>query len=243
VLAKVGWKSGQLDGGYRAYRRTVLAELETLPGMFDFIAVCGATGTGKSRFLAALEKSGAQVLDLEGLARHRGSVLGSLPGEPQPSQKYFESLVWSVLRHLDPSRPVHVEAESKKIGNVRVPDALLARMWEGDCLVLDASLEARIRLLKEEYWHFLDDPEAICEKLAFLAGIHGHEKVSAWQAQARAGEWDPLVGELLEKHYDPAYRRATLKHYPRLPAARHISPGDLSETGMIRAVNAYLDGA
>src|SRR5262249_26159773 len=118
VLQQIGWKARQLGGGYKAYRRSVIAELEESPGRFEWHVVCGLTGSGKSRLLRALARCGAQVLDLEMLAAHRGSVLGDLPGEPQPPQKMFESLLWNELRQFDPMQPVFVEAESKRIGNL-----------------------------------------------------------------------------------------------------------------------------
>src|SRR5258705_11152715 len=158
VLRQVGWDAATLSGGYRAYRREVMAQLDETPRRFSFQVVCGATGSGKSRLLAALAAQGAQVLDLESLARHRGSLLGELPGEAQPSQKMFDSLVWSALKHLDAARPVFVEAESKKIGQLQVPAQLLARMREGECLRIEVPLPERVRFLIEEYRHFLEKP-------------------------------------------------------------------------------------
>src|SRR2546421_757874 len=127
ILREVGWPAETLEGGYRAYRRWVVDALATVPAEIDFIVVHGPTGSGKSRFLSALSRAGAQVLDLEALAAHRGSVLGGLPGEPQPSQKWFESQLLSQLRRLERARPVFVEGESKKIGELQVPEALMAR--------------------------------------------------------------------------------------------------------------------
>src|SRR5690606_7651800 len=106
ILARIGWSATQLEGGYKAYRGHVNTELATLPASFRFHVLCGPTGSGKSRLLRHLTEQGAQVLDLEALARHRGSVLGNLPDQPQPSQKRFESCIWQLLRHYDPSRPV-----------------------------------------------------------------------------------------------------------------------------------------
>ena len=123
VLQQVGWRVGQLDGGYKAYRRAVVSDLAVLPLKYDWRVVCGLTGAGKSRLLRALRDCGGQVLDLEALAAHRGSVLGNLPHAPQPSQKMFESMIWGALRGFFPTSPIYVEAESKKIGNLRVPDA------------------------------------------------------------------------------------------------------------------------
>ncbi|MGD9787771.1 MAG: tRNA 2-selenouridine(34) synthase MnmH [Sulfuricellaceae bacterium] len=216
ILRAVGWKAEQLEGGYKAYRRMVLAELETLPARFGYRVVCGATGSGKSELLRALLRQGGQVLDLEGLAAHRGSVLGSHPDTPQPSQKRFDSLLWDTLRRFDPERPVYVEAESKKIGNLRAPDALMSAMWSSPCLRMEVPMAARVDYLQRDYRHYLEEPETLCEKLAYLTALHGKERIGRWQELTRAGAWNELVEELLVDHYDPAYRRSTRQHYPQL---------------------------
>jgi tRNA 2-selenouridine synthase len=222
VLRQVGWRAGRLDGGYRAYRRAVIEELAALPARLRLKVVCGLTGTGKSRLLRALDEAGAQVLDLEALAAHRGSVLGSLPGEPQPPQKLFESRVWSALRGFNPSRPVYVEAESRKIGELRVPEALIDAMWKSECVVLEAPVAARVALLKDEYAHFFDDVAGLTGKLECLVPLHSHAVVDGWKALALAGRWDKLTAELLARHYDPAYTRAITKHYPALGEAPRL---------------------
>src|SRR5688572_19867023 len=112
ILREIGWNAATLEGGYKAYRRWVVEELEKIPEKLDFRVIHGPTGSGKSRLLAALKRTGVQALDLEDLAAHRGSVLGNLPGRPQPSQKMFESLLLEELLALDPARPVFVEGES-----------------------------------------------------------------------------------------------------------------------------------
>ncbi len=228
VLHQIGWRVGRLDGGYKAYRRAVAADLATLPGALRWRVVCGLTGTGKSRLLRALAAAGAQVLDLESLAAHRGSVLGSLPGAPQPSQKMFESLVWRTLTGFDASRPVHVEAESRKIGELRVPEALVEAMWRSECIVLEAPVEVRVELLKREYAHFLEHPESLAARLECLAALHGHAVIGHWKELAAARRWDELTADLLVRHYDPAYTRAIVRHYPFLPRAVKL---DLREAG------------
>ena len=219
VLAQIGWRTGQLEGGYKTYRRAVIDELQTLPLRFRWRVVCGMTGTGKSLLLRALRNQGAQVLDLEELAAHRGSVLGNLPDAPQPAQKLFESHVWHALRHFDPERPVFVESESKKIGNLRVPEMLIEAMWQSSCVVVEADMAVRVALLKDEYAHFLGDAALLNTQLDCLRQLHGSTVINDWQALARNQAWDQLTGELLAQHYDPAYTRAINHHYPRLPQA------------------------
>jgi tRNA 2-selenouridine synthase len=239
VLRQIGWDAATLAGGYRAYRRDVLAQLETLPARLRFRVVCGATGSGKSRLLEVLAAQGAQVLDLERLASHRGSLLGELPGEPQPSQKMFDSLLWDVLRRLDPAKAVFAEAESKKIGQLQVPTKLLERMREGDCLRLEVPLPERVRFLIAEYRHFLEDPRALKEKLRGLTGHHGHAVIERWLALADALAWEELVANLLGAHYDPAYLRATAQNYVHYDDGMRLSIERLDEPG-IRSAAAEL---
>src|SRR5207244_440629 len=129
----VGWDAKTLEGGYRAYRRWVVQELQRLPSHFRFLVIHGPTGSGKSRYLKNLQRSGEQVLDLEELAAHRGSVLGNLPDRPQPSQKWFESQLLAALSALDPARTVYVEGESRKIGQIQVPEGLIRRTPASPC--------------------------------------------------------------------------------------------------------------
>jgi tRNA 2-selenouridine synthase len=240
VLRQIGWDAATLDGGYRAYRREVVAQLEALPARFRFRVVCGATGSGKSRLLAALAANGAQVLDLERLASHRGSLLGELPGEPQPSQKMFDSLVWDALKRFDPEKPVFVEAESKKIGQVQAPAALLERMREGECLRLEVAVAERVRFLIDEYRHFLDDPSTLRQKLRGLTARHGHAVIERWIASIEAGAWEELVGDLLVTHYDPSYLHATTRNYPRQDEAQAVRIERLDDSKMQRAADDLL---
>jgi tRNA 2-selenouridine synthase len=229
ILRQVGWAAMQLDGGYKSYRRHVIQQLDTLTEKFQFHVICGATGSGKSRLLNALEAQGAQVLDLEDLAAHRGSVLGNLPDKPQPAQKMFESLVCHKLSTFDPAKIVYVEAESKKVGLLRVPDKIIEAMWQrGRCIRIETSVEARVKLLCEEYEHFFTTPEILFTQLDCLKNLHGAERIEAWKQLARAKQWQPLVRELLELHYDPAYSNSTLNHYPQIADGLTFDAPDLS---------------
>jgi tRNA 2-selenouridine synthase len=243
VLRQVGWDAATLSGGYRAYRREVMAQLDETPRRFGFQVVCGATGSGKSRLLAALAAQGAQVLDLERLARHRGSLLGELPGDPQPTQKMFDSLVWSALKRFEPARPVFVEAESKKIGQLQVPARLLERMREGECLRLEVPAAERVRFLIGEYRHFLEEPAALKGKLQCLTGRYGRAVIDRWIAQTDSGAWGELVADLLVTHYDPSYLRATTQNYLHYDEASPLSLDRLDETGVARAAAKLLKSA
>jgi tRNA 2-selenouridine synthase len=219
VLGQIGFRVQLLQGGYQQYRRAVVAALETLPARFDFRVVCGPTGSGKSRLLGALAARGAQVLDLEALAGHRGSVLGLVPGSTQPSQKAFDSRIWNRLRGFDPARPVWVESESKKVGDVRVPEALIERMRAAPCVWLELALERRVALLLDEYDFFVADSEAFCARLDALRVLRGKAVVERWQEQARAGDHATVVRDLLEAHYDPIYRESLRRNFGALDGA------------------------
>lgn len=240
ILSEVGWRTTRLQGGYKAYRGHVLQQLDILPMQFGWRVVCGPTGSGKSRLLQALAAQGAQVLDLEQLAQHRGSLLGSLPEQPQPAQKLFESRVWDVLHRFDPQRPVYVEAESRRIGQLRVPTALLEQMRAAPCIAIEAPIASRVDLLLEDYAHFLGDPASLGEKLAQLTELQGRQTIAAWNALADNGEWRALVEQLLVRHYDPAYQRSSDGHFEQLPQAVRLRLDGLDAASIAQAARQCI---
>ena len=145
VLGQIGFRVWLMEGGYKAFRAAMLQDITRLVSGLRFRIITGPTGSGKTRLLHALSACGAQVLDLEDLARHRSSVLGRIPGVPQPSQKHFDTLVWNTLRLFDPEKTVFVEAESKKVGNVAVPQALMDAMRQSPCIDLQLSDDDRVK--------------------------------------------------------------------------------------------------
>ncbi|MES2298384.1 MAG: tRNA 2-selenouridine(34) synthase MnmH [Pseudomonadota bacterium] len=241
VLARVGWPVIQLEGGYKAYRNFVNAELEKAPGL-SFKVVCGTTGSGKSRLLEVLASIGAQVLDLEQLAAHRGSVLGNLPSQPQPSQKRFETLIWDKLRHFDPALPVFVESESKKVGQLRVPAALMDEMRAAPCIALSLSRENRVRLLMEDYQHFTINPAELNTQLDCLLKMYGREKINSWHDLANSGRMPELVAELLEQHYDPAYLRSIDRNFTQFASAELVELDDISPQHFLDAARSLHAG-
>jgi len=226
VLDQIGFRVHVLEGGYQKYRRAVIAELDELPRRLRFRVLCGQTGSGKSRLLAALQRQGAQVLDLEGLANHRGSVLGGVPGSPQPGQKQFESRIWDTLRRMDPGREVWVESESRKVGELRVPDALIERMRAAACVRIELPLEGRVQLLLEDYDFFVRDVPAFCERLDALRELRGKETVARWQEAARGGQIEGVVRELLQAHYDPVYLQSMKRNFAGFEAAEVVEAAD-----------------
>ncbi len=241
VLAKIGWPVVQLDGGYKAFRAAINADLEKTPEL-DFRVICGTTGSGKTRLLDTLEAIGAQVLDLEQLAAHRGSVLGNIPCQPQPSQKAFETSIWDRLRRFDPALPVFVESESRKVGSLRVPGALMERMRASPCIAMQVSRADRVKLLIEDYQHFACNAPALNAQLEFLVQLHGRERIERWQSMATAGDMPELVEELLVDHYDPAYLKSIHRNFVQYDKAIEIALADISPASFLAAARK-LHGA
>lgn len=229
VLARVGWHTDLLEGGYRAYRRAVIQYLEQAPN-FDFRVVTGRTGSAKSRLLQTLNQQGEQVLDLEALAQHKGSVLGDLPNEPQPSQRLFESRLAAVIAKFDTTRPVYVESESKKVGKVHIPDLLMLNIRAGQVIRVNASVQWRAEFLLNDYDYFVKDQTLLFAQLDCLVPLHGHDKINAWKELAIQGEWANFVQALLSEHYDPAYDRAIGKNYREPPYVAVTLQGPLQQT-------------
>ena len=213
VLDQIGFRVQVLEGGYSEYRKAVITALETLPETLKLRVVCGTTGSGKSRLLGVLAELGEQVLDLETLANHRGSVLGLTPGEQQPGQKCFETRLWDALRKFDAARPVWVESESKKVGDLHVPAALITHMRTSPCMNLQLSLEGRVRLLLEDYGHFVADIAAFCGRLDALRVWRGTDVVDRWQSTAHSAGVESVVRELLLLHYDPIYLQSIRRNF------------------------------
>jgi len=238
-LNQIGFKSLQLVGGYKAFRAEVRKTLDELPTRLDFVVLCGRTGTGKTRLLGSLARAGHQMLDLEALARHRGSVLGGWPGQPQPSQKAFDTALWQALSRMDPARPVFVESESRKIGGVQLPESLHQHLRQrGRCVWVAMADAGRVQLLLEDYAHFQAQPASFAALLDALVALRGRERVQRWQAMAQAGHWAEVFGELMREHYDPGYERSLTQHFPQLAQAPRIELRDASGPEIERAVDA-----
>jgi tRNA 2-selenouridine synthase len=205
-----------------------------------FVVLAGPTGSGKTGVLQLAAVQGAQVLDLEGLAGHRGSVLGNMPGAPQPSQKAFDALLWRTLRAFDPSRPVLVESESRKIGQLHLPASLMTRMRSAPCISLEATLETRVRLLRDQYPHLEENRDILKEQLQRLVPLYEDTRVAQWCALADAGRWDELVARLLVDHYDPAYHRSLARNYRQAAEAPVIMLPAATEDALHAAAQELL---
>ena len=240
ILDQIGFRVTLVEGGYKAFRAAVGADIPRLAAQLNFRVVCGATGSGKTRLLHALASQGAQVLDLEGLANHRSSVLGAIPGLTQPTQKRFDTLVWESLRSFDSARVVYVESESKKVGNVSIPAALVERMRASPCLNLDLPTPDRVALLLEDYDYLVKDPAYFCGRLDVLAEFRGKAVVNAWKEQVMLGDLKPVVQDLLTEHYDPVYLQSMQRNFVQYPQAVTVSPRDHRLESMVELAKTLL---
>lgn len=207
VLAQVGWRVMVLEGGYKTYRRTVQARLYDDALGLRFVLLDGGTGTGKTAVLHRVAAMGGQVLDLEGMAQHRGSLFGDLAGTPQPSQKWFESCIAEQLARMDPAKPVLVEAESNKIGLRTLPPSVWRAMESAERIDLSAPLEARAGFLVASYPDVIADRARLERVLSRLEVYPGRKQLENWRTLADAGDYHELVRQVVERHYDPAYAK------------------------------------
>jgi len=246
VLSQVGWTARQLRGGYKGFRHRVIADLAQLAARHRFVVLHGPTGSGKTALLEVLSANGGQVLDLEQLAHHRGSVLGATatqcePNDLQPSQRAFETQIWQTLRKFDPQRPVFVESESRRIGKLSIPTPLFDALVTSSCVRLVASLEARVAHLLERYEGIYRNPDWLRNRLEFFVPLYGRKCVEQWRQLLDTGQWAELAKAIVRTHYDPAYRRGGEGLYRQAQAAQVLEFPTLDPDAMMRAARALLD--
>ncbi len=241
ILASLGWRASVVEGGYRTWRRAVIKGIErTAPGL-TLVVVDGQTGAGKTALLHRLAGRGEQVVDLEGLAAHRGSAFGAEPDQPQPSQKAFETGLWSVLAGLDPTRPVFIEAESALIGRCRIPAPLWEAMKAAPRLEVRVPAAARAAHTLETYPDMVADHTRIEDALDRLIPLHGKAKVAEWRALAEAGDFRAFAEALITEHYDPAYTRARKRQHDG--AAAVIEAARLDASGLDSLADQLMTAA
>jgi tRNA 2-selenouridine synthase len=244
VIAQVGWQVHQLSGGYKAYRHEVTESLPIICSKIKLKVISAPTGSGKTHFLDALRRGGKQVIDLEGLATHRGSVLGNIPGEKQPSQRMFDSKLLVALQQLDLSRTVYIESESRKIGKIALPDAIYKRMHESEVLFMDVPQSERVSKLCEDYLFYIKDPELLISHLDYLSQHKSKEKLDEWSDLARTDRFPELVTQLLELHYDPLYWKSLRKNYPQIDnreVTQQLIVSSLTPEALDEAVTRILE--
>ncbi|MEI7513955.1 MAG: tRNA 2-selenouridine(34) synthase MnmH [Betaproteobacteria bacterium] len=238
VLDQIGFRVSLIEGGYKAFRAAMLEDLSARAQGLKFQVVCGTTGSGKTRLLKALSQTGAQVLDLEDLAQHRSSVLGAIPGVPQPSQKRFDTLVWDRVRTFDPARTVYVESESKKVGNVAIHPVLVNAMRASLCVHIDLSLDERVALLLEDYAFFVEHPHQFCLRLDALTAQRGKAVIEEWKYAVMNGDLRSVVRALLANHYDPVYLQSMQRNFEGFATARTFKLSDRHPASMQAAAQA-----
>ena len=208
VLTQVGWRVGLLNGGYKTWRRAVVAALRDSTQKLPLVLLDGQTGTAKSDILRAFGEQGGQILDLEALANHRGSVFGGFADAPQPSQTLFESKLWAALQALDHTKPILVEAESNRIARCEIPKRIWTAMRAAPHITVSSPPTVRAAYLQTAYADIIADKTSILDAVNRLRPFHPKEKIEAWCALAQSGTNGPLAAELMLMHYDPLYNRS-----------------------------------
>jgi tRNA 2-selenouridine synthase len=243
VLAQVGWRVMVLKGGYKTYRRAVQTRLYDDELGLRLVLLDGGTGTGKTEMLKSVARRGVQVLDLEKLALHRGSLFGALSGTPQPSQKWFESTLMKALAGMDPSRPVLVEAESSKIGNRTLPPAMWRAMESAPRIEISAPIEKRAAYLVERYRDVVLNRELLERVLSQLEVYPGRKQLANWRELADAGQYEELVQQVVERHYDPAYARFSARNQrPVLDSVAIADFGELARSEAAQRIAGVMKG-
>lgn len=228
VMRQVGWDAAQLRGGYKAYRGWVVGRLADLPGTVGLLVIAGRTGVGKTRVLHRLAERGEPTVDLEGLAFHRGSAFGGRGA--QPTQRRFESGLCVALRDASAAAVAVVESESRKIGDIHVPGALLARMRSAPVVELVATVGDRARHIAQEYAEHAVSRDLFGESLSRIVRHAGKRRAERWHGLHEAGRVDELVREMLEQFYDIGYDKSLSRNYgSRAPVRRvRVDPSDPS---------------
>ncbi|MBB5406444.1 tRNA 2-selenouridine synthase [Paraburkholderia sp. RAU6.4a] len=213
ALETIGYKVDRLPTGWKGYRNWVRQTLEEVPAHLQFNVLSGPTGCGKTRLLLALRTAGAQVIDLEDLASHRGSIIGAIPGRAQPSQKFFDSLLLAEISRLDSAKQIWIESESKRIGHVQLPTALFHRMHGGRLFAVETPMRERIAMWRREYPHFERDPTGLVTQLGHLKALVSGATLQKWASMAERREIEALFESIMVDYYDPAYTRSTKQNY------------------------------
>jgi len=205
------------------------------------VLIDGQTGAGKTRLLQAVAELGGQIIDLEGLASHRGSAFGALTDSPQPSQKLFETLIYDKLNRFAPGRPVFVEAESRQVGRLRIPTRLWRSMETAERVEIDTPTDVRTLHILEIYSDMREHPAVLFGAIEMLRPLHPRERIEEWLRLARAGEHAALVRGLIEHHYDPLYERLRLVARSSRPVWKRTRLLSLDKRCLMSAARSLLD--
>ena len=212
VLSEVGWRTNQLKGGYKEYRNQVINFLDNIGPKLKITLISGKTGSAKTKILQSIEKEGGQILDLEGLANHKGSLLGKIPDLIQPSQKFFESLIFNKIQKLNLKDKIYIEAESSKIGNIHIPKSIWKKMIKSPRIEISANVELRTKFLVSDYDYMCNDPTLINPIIKGLKNRLSKKLFDEWTNLIDRKKWFDLTKSFLENHYDPSYSSNTIKN-------------------------------
>ena len=212
VLSEVGWRTNQLKGGYKEYRNQVINFLDNIGPKLKITLISGKTGSAKTKILKSIENEGGQILDLEGLANHKGSLLGKIPDLIQPSQKFFESLIFNKIQNLNLKDKIYIEAESSKIGNIHIPKSIWKKMIKSPRIEISANVELRAKFLVSDYDYMCNDPTLINPIIKGLKNRLSKELFDEWTNLIDRKKWFDLTKSFLENHYDPSYSSNTIKN-------------------------------
>ena len=212
VLSEVGWRTNQLKGGYKEYRNQVINFLDNIGPKLKITLISGKTGSAKTKILKSIENEGGQILDLEGLANHKGSLLGKIPDLIQPSQKFFESLIFNKIQNLNLKDKIYIEAESSKIGNIHIPKSIWKKMINSPRIEISANVELRAKFLVSDYDYMCNDPTLINPIIKGLKNRLSKKIFDEWTNLIDRKKWFDLTKSFLENHYDPSYSSNTIKN-------------------------------
>lgn len=238
VCSEIGWRTFVLTGGYKTYRRAVLEGLDDISKRLKFIVIAGRTGSAKTKILSELSSEGAQVLDLENLAAHRGSLLGKINTRKQPQQRLFESILYSKLNEFNCQKPVYVESESSRIGEIQLPSCIWKKIISAPMIAIQTPLISRVQYLLAEYESLKEDLATLKSLVNGMTYRHGHARVNFWQQLIDSKKWDILVTDLLRSHYDPAYDKS-IQSRDRLLLGR-INQNNCLTLNLKKTVNKIL---
>ncbi|MBK5241379.1 tRNA 2-selenouridine(34) synthase MnmH [Clostridium sp.] len=211
LLSSLGVNIERINEGYKGYRRFVVENLPKVNESVQYIVLHGNTGVGKTEILKQLQQDGFHILDLEGLANHRGSLLGTVGLGKSTSQKQFESNIFHMLQKGKDSY-VFLEAESKRIGNATIPDFIFQKMKTGIHIFVEADIAFRVDLIVNEYTKYKNCNEEIIECLKRLEKYIGVKNIDRYSELVLKSEYDEVVSELMIKHYDPMYTHGSDKY-------------------------------
>ena len=212
VLSEVGWRTYQLSGGYKEYRNDIIKYLDNIGMKLKIILISGKTGSAKTKILHSIRDQGAQILDLEGLARHKGSLLGAIPNLKQPSQKFFESLLFYEINKLNLKKNIFIEAESSKVGNVHIPKSIWSNMILSKRIEVVADVNTRAKFLIDDYQYMCKNPILIKPMIKGLKSRLSNNLIDSWEKLIDEKKWFELTKSFLENHYDSSYSSNTIKN-------------------------------